>query len=470
MAGIGFELKKLFARKGVFAGAYAYGYAAVICCGPMLLGMVLLFCTAFIAQVSGASLETRALLNACITVSLLAALTVSGAFSLLVTRYISDMIFENNTNRVMASLLGSTCIAVTAGGIMYGLLLLFTPVSAICRILCLTLFCESIFVWTEISYLTAVKSYRQILIVFAYSLISAITAGSILTLIVRLDALPSLLFSVVLGYGLMMISYLRLLLRIFPYTGEAPYEFLHAQREYPQLAPCGFFLNLGLFAHIVIMWFSPRGEQIKGIFYHCTDYDMAAVFAFLSALISTVNYVVSVEVNFYPKYRRYYALYNGGGAITDIEPAGREMLSVLAREIRYASMRQLFCTVLFIVFGSAVLKALPLGFSDAGLGMFRILCVGYGLYAIGNMLMLSLLYFCDNRGALVCCGVFAAISTAATLISLLYSTEYYGEGFTLGAAAFALCAAARLIKYTSALPYHLLCSEKSTLHVKGETF
>ena len=41
MAGIGFELKKLFRRKGLFATLRAYGYAGVICTGPMLLGVLL---------------------------------------------------------------------------------------------------------------------------------------------------------------------------------------------------------------------------------------------------------------------------------------------------------------------------------------------------------------------------------------------------------------------------------------------
>ena len=31
MAGIGFELKKLFRRKGLFAWLRAYGYAGIIC-------------------------------------------------------------------------------------------------------------------------------------------------------------------------------------------------------------------------------------------------------------------------------------------------------------------------------------------------------------------------------------------------------------------------------------------------------
>ena len=41
MAGIGFELKRLFRRKGLFATMRAYGYAGIVCTGPMLLGVLL---------------------------------------------------------------------------------------------------------------------------------------------------------------------------------------------------------------------------------------------------------------------------------------------------------------------------------------------------------------------------------------------------------------------------------------------
>ena len=52
MAGIGFELKKLFNRRGLFAAFRAYGYAGVVCTGPMLLGAVLLLglCFCVISQ------------------------------------------------------------------------------------------------------------------------------------------------------------------------------------------------------------------------------------------------------------------------------------------------------------------------------------------------------------------------------------------------------------------------------------
>ena len=55
MAGIGFELKKLFQKRGLAATAKAYGYAGVICTGPMLLGIVLLVGIAFICDHTGAT-------------------------------------------------------------------------------------------------------------------------------------------------------------------------------------------------------------------------------------------------------------------------------------------------------------------------------------------------------------------------------------------------------------------------------
>lgn len=42
MAGIGFELKKMFAKKGLLSVLRAYGYAGIVCVGPMLLGIILL--------------------------------------------------------------------------------------------------------------------------------------------------------------------------------------------------------------------------------------------------------------------------------------------------------------------------------------------------------------------------------------------------------------------------------------------
>ena len=45
MAGIGFELKKLFAKKGIILKFRANLYASLVVAGPMLLGVILLLGT-----------------------------------------------------------------------------------------------------------------------------------------------------------------------------------------------------------------------------------------------------------------------------------------------------------------------------------------------------------------------------------------------------------------------------------------
>ena len=101
MAGIGFSLKKLFQKKGVFNLCRAYGYAGLICAGPMILGVVLLVSIAFLSQLAGMSRHDRELLNCMLTYCLLASLTTTSIFNMSVTRYVSDMLYEEKPEKIM---------------------------------------------------------------------------------------------------------------------------------------------------------------------------------------------------------------------------------------------------------------------------------------------------------------------------------------------------------------------------------
>lgn len=77
------------------------------------------------------------------------------------------------------------------------------------------------------------------------------------------------------------------------------------------------------------MWMGPLQVHVQGLFYGAPYHDVPALMAFLSILITTINFVVSMEVNFYPKYRNYYSLFNDEGSIRDLKQAEHEMLEVL---------------------------------------------------------------------------------------------------------------------------------------------
>ena len=188
--------------------------------------------------------------------------------------------------------------------------------------------------------------------------------------------------------------------------------------------------------------------HVKGLFYGAPYYDVPALLAFLTILITTVNFVVSVEVNFYPKYRAYYALLNDGGTVKDIVVAEREMLAVLNRELYYTALKQLFVTAAVISLEKMLLSALPLGFHDEMHGYFRVLCVGYALYAVGNTVMMILLYFTDYFGAVLCAAIFAGAATVLTVIAQFLPVTLMGFGFLLGSSAFLLAAVVRLAVFT----------------------
>lgn len=455
MAGIGFELKKLFQKRGLAATAKAYGYAGVICTGPMLLGIVLLVGIAFICDHTGATRHNRELLNCMITYTLLASLTVTSFFSMVVTRYIADMLYEERHEAVLSSFWGSTAILLVVGGIMYGIFLLFSGINLIDQFLCLEFFGELIVTWNAMSYLTAIKDYKGILISFITAVAVSLLVGFLLILI-GIPHVEALMIAVTIGYGIMLLWDVTLLYRYFPQREISAFFFLRWVDQFLPLAFTGLFTNIGLFAHLVIMWCGPIRVHVQGLFYGAPYHDVPAMIAYLTILITTVNFVVSVEVNFYPKYRNYYSLFNDKGEIKDILQAGNEMRKVLNMELKYTALKQLLTTALAISIGQLLLTYLPLGFNDLMEGYFRTLCVGYGIYAVANTMLLILLYFTDYQGGLVASALFALVSSAATVISLFFSKVYFGFGFILGCAVFFLAVYIRLEQFTRRLPYYIL--------------
>lgn len=459
MAGIGFSLKRLFSKKGVFALCKAYGYAGIICAGPMVLGVILLSGMALVARLAGVSSHERELMNSMLTYSLLWSLTVTSWFNMVITRYASDMLYEDKPDRVMPSFYGSLSIMLTVGAVLYGIFLHFSGVPLIYRLECLWFSLVLMVVWTETVYLTALKDYKGIVLAFAISLMIGFIIALVLVILGH-ATISALMLCVIVSYGILMVWYYKLLLDYFPTCRGSKFTFLRWLDKYRSLALIGGFVNIGLFAHLVIMYFGPLKVQVQGLFYGAPAHDVPALLAFFSILITTINFVTSVEVRFYPKYRNYYSLFNDNGSIRDIEQANTEMISVLRRELTYAGHKQFVCTVMFVVFGTFFMESTSMGFGDLSIGIFRFQCAGYGIYAIANSIMLILLYFQDYFGALLGTFAFASISVGATVFSILYlPVTLYGLGFFFGGLCFYLIVWLRLEWYVKRLPYYLLCRQ-----------
>ena len=100
MAGIGFELKKLFSNKGLVQKIRANLYASVVIVGPMVLAFLLLVGIKFLSIYTGASEHQQDLIIVVITYSLLFSLLLTSILSYVLTRYIADMLHDNQRDRI----------------------------------------------------------------------------------------------------------------------------------------------------------------------------------------------------------------------------------------------------------------------------------------------------------------------------------------------------------------------------------
>ena len=458
MAGIGFELKKLFSQNGIILKARANLYAGLVVAGPMIMGVLLLLGAKFVSAFGGASSHQQDLIVVIITYSLLFSLLLSSLLLFVLARYVADMLYINAYHHILPSLYGALSLFLVVGAFLWSIFLYFSGLEIRYGVYSFVLFCEGLVVWIQINYITAIKEYRGILIGFMIGILAGLLIG-LLLVAARYDVVASVLAGACIAYGILIVDFTLVLHKFFPLGSGNPLKFLEWIDEYPHLLFVGFFSTLALFAHIIIMWAGPWGIQVHGLFYHAPQHDIPALFAFATSLLTTVNFVTSVEVNFYPKYRIYFGLLNGEGSLSDIEKAYEDMLAVLKQEIFYLAIQQVFVTIFAVVVIGEILVYFPLGFTSVMIGTFRILAIGYGAYAIGNSLMLFLLYFASNEDALVSVIPFLLINIVGTFYTFMLPESFYGFGFVMASVIFYLVAEARLFAYTSRLDFFILTKQ-----------
>jgi uncharacterized membrane protein len=457
MAGIGFELKKLFVGRGAIRRVRAYAYAGIVCSGTMLLAVVLLLGIQRLAKMFGATDSDSETLIAMMVYALIGSLLLSSVWQMLLSRFVADQLFTQTPERVLPSLFGGAILLMVPGGLVYGLFLSYAhSVPVLDRFLNWALFMELIVIWLQMAYITAAKDYRRILHVFFLGVVTALALGWLL-LSLNIPILTALMAALACGYGVMMIGFTRVLLMYFP-TGEGSlFAFLQWLNKTPDLVLIGLFSMAGAFVHLIVMWFGPYGETVAGLFRHAPAHDAAAFFAFLVSIPTNINFVVSVEVNFYQKYKRYFSAITDGGTLSELNLAREDMVAVLQQEIFKLAQVQVFFMVAYSVLMRYFLESI--GFTREMIGMFQMMCVGYSAYAVGNSLMLLQLYFNDRKGALFTSLVFFAVNLGVTVYTMHGSPLYYGIGLTIAGGAMYVAGLLRLMTYVKKIDYHVFCGQ-----------
>lgn len=457
MAGVGFELKKVFKdNSSLLTTMKGYSVTAVVTEGPMVLTVLLLFLLRFLMRKAGASYRDQEIFLFMITYVMIFSLIFSNTVLMFSDRFISDCIYKNELDKILPSFWGILFFLLVLGGGAALVYLLTLPVSLPFRAAALLQFSSMLALWVQIAFLSAVKQYLRILAGFV--------AGAVLALLVSvgllhagISPLMSVMWGAAAGFFLMMVFLLTQLLRCYPQGNFQLFSFFPALDEYKILIATGFFMALGLFAHNFVVWTGRYANRVFPTGVYCSRYDVPAFFAAFTILPMLVQFVVSLEVNFCVKNRYYFSTILRGGRLLDIRAAKKDMEKTLFRELAHMMEIQILFTILSVTFLARLLSWF--GLDPDMVSIFRILCFGYLLYGFFKTLTILLLYFDDRTGACASAALFALLSILFTFLSLGLELSVWGIGFWAAGAAASLFALLRLRWYVKTLEYHVFCRQ-----------
>ena len=216
MAGVGFELKKVFRENGGLLNSLrGFSLTAIITEGPMILTMIMLWGNRLLLKVNHGSYRQEEIYLYAITYVMIFSLILSNTVLMFTDRFISDCIYQKKTEMILPSFFG-IILALNMIGVPVSFLYLSTiPMGLAWKTAAMLCFSSMLVIWVQMAYLSAIHQYSyELLGFFAGSIVSL--AGSAVLMKLGLDGLLSVMYGTACGFLVMLCMFMAELIAFFP--------------------------------------------------------------------------------------------------------------------------------------------------------------------------------------------------------------------------------------------------------------
>ncbi|WP_438348668.1 exopolysaccharide Pel transporter PelG [Paenibacillus sp. FA6] len=459
MAGIGFELRKLFREQGLSNTVKAYSFSAVTTIGPMILCMFLIIVLQRMMAIHNGTYLDWELYIATVQYCFIFSIIITSGITMVLTRFISDMIFEKKYDRLLSSYYGALMICLPLGALVVWLFLPHISASISYKVVAYLFFMELIVIWVQAVYLSALKDYTRIVRSFAIGVVISLVSGWFLLGYTDINATTAALLAIDIGFFVIAIMSAYHFEQVFSARKSHFYfEFLSYFRKFPSLFFAGTFFYAGIYIHSFVYWFIARDTLVAGGYWVSPFYDLPVFYAFISVIPTLVTFVVSVETAFYEQFRMYYKRVIEGGTYQEMERAKKQMQRTLMNEFSFLMEVQLLFTIVSIAIG---MKLLPgIGFTMAQIDAFNLLVLGYFMFIMMFILLHLLLYFDDRKGVLIISSSFVVMNAALTYWTMQGESD--GLGMFIASVLAFVAAIARLMYVLRNIDYFTFCRQPLT--------
>ncbi|MFM0364803.1 exopolysaccharide Pel transporter PelG [Paraburkholderia sediminicola] len=426
MAGIGFELRKMLRRNTLLGLMQAYTYAGLIGAGPWVLSIVgiLLIGVLSLPFVVPTGLITQFQVSVTYLISL--SLVLTGPLQLAYTRFTSDRLFEKREDLVLPNFHAVTFVVTATSVVLGGLavIFLFPQQTVAYRLLMLGGFVVMGNIWIATIFLSGMKQYMSIIVVFFIGY--AITTGAALTL--NRFGLTGLLSGFVIGQTVLLAGLLALIYRDYRSDHFVSFEVFWKKYRYPSLMLTGLLYNLGVWVDKFMFWYSSgTGQPVIGPLHASIIYDIPVFLAYLAIIPGMAVFLMRIETDFVEYYDAFYDAVREGASLQHIERMRNAMVESLRNGIWEIIKVQTIAAMILFASGTVLLAWLRISTLYLPLLYIDVIAASMQVVFMGTV---NVFFYLDKRRiVLSLVAGFVALNVVFTAITLALNPACYGYGF-----------------------------------------
>lgn len=432
MAGIGFELRKIYRKHTLSAAVWGSIYASLSAIGPTILFSGLMVLLHLLLNLFETPLQQRQLFTASFTWICLIAVIISCGISTVLSRYVSDCIFSSRNADISASVFGSALFSAGLSGIVLLVICLFMKLKMeVSAWFCLLYYLTGTGVcvsYTIMTFITTIKEYRKVSACYLLAGTCTLFTALILHFLGCSD-LTGMYTGLMLGFWLMNFLLIALSVKSFGKPSAKYFTFIRWFRKYPVLALGSILYILGFYLPAVIYWFFSPMKLQAGIFCVAPGYDLALFLSVITSMPALVLFIVRTETSFSEQCRQYLSAI-GSASFERIEKERDRLVQQTDTDLFAVCEIQLLLCVIIICLINVFFPYL--GMTTEVLNQFSLLALGN--YCISCMYFTVILfyYFEDYKQAAVGPAILFGVGLAGSLLCALVIQDWYPLPWLIG--------------------------------------
>lgn len=424
MAGIGFALRDLMRKDGLWSLIESQLHGVIAVAGPWFFTIVAMALPSLLLDPKTGQAATAEFVTLLLYVFSLS-LTLTSPIAIALTRHVSDCMYQRRENEIAISFVWALgCALVTVVPVVWAAYAwLDLPSDQIPHAVCAYALVSTN--WIAAPMLSTIRQFRLLTAAFA------IGTGVFYLMIAGHRHLDAAQLLVGFNVGMAATNAVVCALILHNFSGEAgPVRGLfESALKYWELALSGLLYGIGIWVDKWLMWTAPEHHTVRGGLISYPMYDTAVFVAYVTTVPALALFIVKAETSLHESCDALYRTIQNHGDYARLLAARARIIDVFVASARDVGLVQSCVTALVLLLPTLVLGAV--GVQQSGVFLFRFCAMGAAFQSGVLMLTIVLHYFDSRRAVLQINLVFLLTNLVFSWASVQLGFAWYGVGYFL---------------------------------------